>query len=132
VNRAIATGTHRPERPGRLKAASDCSEGTLTARSLGSSTSGLRTAFPCRRIHAAICCAATTRAFVVGDVVVGAAVDTAIRLIEVGELGSTGNLHLNAPVTAILATPTGHGYRLVASDGGVFDFGNAHFYGSAA
>ena len=47
-------------------------------------------------------------------------------------LGSTGNLHLNAPITAILSTTTGHGYRLVASDGGVFDFGDAHFYGSAA
>jgi hypothetical protein len=28
------------------------------------------------------------------------------------------------------ATPDGHGYWLVASDGGVFSFGNAAFYGS--
>jgi hypothetical protein len=27
-------------------------------------------------------------------------------------------------------TPTGHGYWLVASDGGIFSFGDAHFYGS--
>ena len=27
-------------------------------------------------------------------------------------------------------TPTGHGYWLLASDGGVFSFGDAHFYGS--
>jgi ribosomal protein L24E len=27
-------------------------------------------------------------------------------------------------------TPTGHGYWLVASDGGVFTFGDAAFYGS--
>ncbi len=29
------------------------------------------------------------------------------------------------------ATPTGKGYWLVASDGGVFSFGDARFYGSA-
>jgi hypothetical protein len=30
------------------------------------------------------------------------------------------------------STPSGHGYWLVAGDGGVFTFGDAHFYGSAA
>ena len=28
------------------------------------------------------------------------------------------------------STPTGHGYWLVASDGGIFTFGDASFYGS--
>jgi hypothetical protein len=28
-------------------------------------------------------------------------------------------------------TTTGQGYRFVASDGGIFDFGDAAFYGSA-
>ena len=28
------------------------------------------------------------------------------------------------------ATADGRGYWLVASDGGVFDYGDAHFYGS--
>jgi hypothetical protein len=28
-------------------------------------------------------------------------------------------------------TPDGRGYWLVAADGGVFTFGDAHFYGSA-
>ena len=28
------------------------------------------------------------------------------------------------------ATPDGHGYWLVASDGGIFSFGDAQFYGS--
>ncbi len=28
------------------------------------------------------------------------------------------------------ATPDGHGYWLVASDGGIFSFGDAPFYGS--
>src|SRR5271157_573456 len=38
----------------------------------------------------------------------------------------------NAPVTGMAATPDGGGYWLVASDGGVFAFGDAGFYGSAA
>jgi hypothetical protein len=28
------------------------------------------------------------------------------------------------------ATPSGNGYRLVASDGGIFAFGDARFHGS--
>ena len=38
--------------------------------------------------------------------------------------------HLNSPIVAMSATPTGHGYWNVASDGGIFSFGNAAFYGS--
>lgn len=37
---------------------------------------------------------------------------------------------LNRPACAILATPTGHGYLIVAEDGGVFAFGDAPFHGS--
>ena len=44
--------------------------------------------------------------------------------------GSTGGQHLNAPVVGMAATPTGHGYWLVAADGGVFAFGDAPFEGS--
>jgi hypothetical protein len=36
----------------------------------------------------------------------------------------------NAPVVAIAATPDGKGYWLLASDGGVFSFGDARFHGS--
>ncbi len=32
----------------------------------------------------------------------------------------------------MVATPDGGGYWEVAADGGVFSFGDAHFYGSAA
>jgi CHAP domain len=39
---------------------------------------------------------------------------------------------LNAPVVGIARTPDGQGYWLVASDGGVFSFGDARFYGSVA
>ena len=56
--------------------------------------------------------------------------------------GSMGGTHLNAPIVGIAATPyeaappggqsnpAGKGYWLVASDGGVFSFGDAHYYGS--
>ena len=41
-----------------------------------------------------------------------------------------GGHHLNAPVVAIAATPSGQGYRLVAADGGIFAYGDAAFDGS--
>ena len=41
-----------------------------------------------------------------------------------------GGRTLNAPIVAIGASPTGHGYHLVAADGGVFAFGDAAFDGS--
>jgi hypothetical protein len=37
---------------------------------------------------------------------------------------------LNKPIVGMAATPDGKGYWLVASDGGIFSFGNATFYGS--
>src|SRR5258707_875915 len=40
------------------------------------------------------------------------------------------NSALNAPIVGIAPTRTGRGYWLVASDGGIFSFGNARFYGS--
>jgi hypothetical protein len=44
--------------------------------------------------------------------------------------GSTGGLRLNRPIVGMAATPSGHGYWLVASDGGIFTFGDAEFHGS--
>ena len=41
-----------------------------------------------------------------------------------------GGVHLNKPIVGIEATPDGGGYWLVASDGGVFPFGDAAGYGS--
>ena len=46
--------------------------------------------------------------------------------------GSTGGTHLQAPVVAIVPTPDGGGYWLVAADGGVFTYGDAGYYGSAS
>ena len=37
---------------------------------------------------------------------------------------------LNRPVVGMEATPAGGGYWLVASDGGIFAFGDAAFFGS--
>ena len=46
-------------------------------------------------------------------------------------LGSLGGTRLNAPIVGMAVMPGGDGYYLVASDGGVFNYGSAHFYGSA-
>ena len=37
---------------------------------------------------------------------------------------------LNQPIVGMAATPSGNGYWLVASDGGIFSFGDAGFHGS--
>ena len=37
---------------------------------------------------------------------------------------------LNKPIVGMASTPSGNGYWLVASDGGLFSFGDAHFFGS--
>ena len=39
-------------------------------------------------------------------------------------------IRLNQPIVGIAATPTGNGYWLAASDGGIFAFGDARFHGS--
>ena len=41
-----------------------------------------------------------------------------------------GEYPLNRPIVGMAGTPTGAGYRLVASDGGIFAFGDAPFDGS--
>ncbi len=38
--------------------------------------------------------------------------------------------HLNAPIVGMASTASGHGYWNVASDGGIFAFGDAAFHGS--
>ena len=47
-----------------------------------------------------------------------------------GTLTSPAPQHLNQPVVGMASTPDGGGYWEVASDGGVFAFGDAAFYGS--
>ncbi len=45
--------------------------------------------------------------------------------------GDASNLTLNKPIVGMTPTPDGKGYWLVASDGGIFDYGDAGFFGSA-
>jgi hypothetical protein len=49
---------------------------------------------------------------------------------DAGFFGSTGDRKLNAPVIAVVPTPTKAGYWLLSQDGGVFAFGDAGFFGS--
>ena len=44
--------------------------------------------------------------------------------------GRPREFELSAPIDQIVSTPDGKGYWLVGSDGGIFAFGDAHFYGS--
>jgi len=39
-------------------------------------------------------------------------------------------LTLNKPIVGMATTPSGQGYWLVASDGGIFSYGDASFLGS--
>ncbi len=44
-------------------------------------------------------------------------------------VGSAARLDLNHPIVDMASTPTGKGYWLVASDGGVFSYGDAKYHG---
>jgi N-acetylmuramoyl-L-alanine amidase len=46
-------------------------------------------------------------------------------------VGANAVANPNAPIVGMAATPDGNGYWLVASDGGVFAYGDARFFGSA-
>jgi hypothetical protein len=48
---------------------------------------------------------------------------------DVGEI-QWASSRLNAPILDSLSTPSGLGYWMVASDGGIFSFGDARFFGS--
>ncbi|HUC14632.1 MAG TPA: G1 family glutamic endopeptidase [Acidimicrobiales bacterium] len=50
----------------------------------------------------------------------------------IGPVGAGSGHHLSAPIVGIVPTPDGKGYLMVAKDGGVFAFGDAHFEGSCA
>ena len=49
---------------------------------------------------------------------------------EAGHYGDMNGQRLNQPIVGMAPTPTGLGYWLVASDGGMFTFGDARFLGS--
>jgi N-acetylmuramoyl-L-alanine amidase len=45
-------------------------------------------------------------------------------------VGANAVANANAPIVGMAATPNGGGYWLVASDGGIFSYSDAQFYGS--
>jgi hypothetical protein len=51
--------------------------------------------------------------------------------VATSSAGTSGAGTLNRPIVGLAATPDGGGYWLVASDGGIFNYGDAGFYGSA-
>jgi hypothetical protein len=84
---------------------------------------------------------AATLAAAASSPVVGAAVTSAgsyvahadgtiDRSAGAPDYGSLAGTPLNKPIVDIAATPSGHGYWLVATDGGMFSFGDAAFFGS--
>jgi hypothetical protein len=50
----------------------------------------------------------------------------------IGPVGASTGHHLSAPIVGIVPTADGKGYLMVAKDGGVFAFGDAHYEGSCA
>ena len=53
------------------------------------------------------------------------------RAVRDDHMGANAVSNPNAPVVGMAATPDGGGYWLVGSDGGIFAYGDAGFYGSA-
>jgi hypothetical protein len=45
-------------------------------------------------------------------------------------LGDLTTVNLNQPIVGMATTPSGGGYWMVATDGGIFSYGDAPFYGS--
>ncbi len=45
-------------------------------------------------------------------------------------LGTPAFLDLNAPIIGMVTTPDGNGYWMISSDGGIFSYGDAAFFGS--
>jgi len=50
--------------------------------------------------------------------------------LGIAPAGTDGGRHLNAPIVGMVPSVDDHGYFMVASDGGVFAFGDAQFEGS--
>ncbi|MGH8977999.1 MAG: hypothetical protein ACRDV7_07990, partial [Acidimicrobiia bacterium] len=65
-------------------------------------------------------------------ILVALAVALAVRPAhaDIAPHGSLARMALNHGVVDIAATPSGNGYWLAASDGGIFTFGDARYAGS--
>jgi hypothetical protein len=58
------------------------------------------------------------------------AADGVIHNYNTAFYGDLDGIHLNQPIVASATTPGGQGYWMAASDGGMFNFGDARFLGS--
>ena len=56
--------------------------------------------------------------------------DGGIFAFDAPFLGSMGGSSVNAPIVGMTPSADGQGYWFVASDGGIFAYGNAGFHGS--
>ncbi|HUA94692.1 MAG TPA: hypothetical protein VMB82_04110 [Acidimicrobiales bacterium] len=111
--------------PGARRAHGDVPGGTPARREWGSSW---RTA----AIALLACCALPVGAASLVPGRAEAEVATT-GVVPFGDAGSYGTpTAVRAPLAGMAATPDGHGYWLVGADGGVFAYGDASFYGSAA
>ncbi len=59
----------------------------------------------------------------------GGSRDLFVTPVNFGTTPATGG-GLNKPIVGMARTTSGKGYWLVASDGGIFSYGDAKFYGS--
>jgi hypothetical protein len=59
-----------------------------------------------------------------------AVIGTVSAVVAVGPARVAGARILEHPIVGMQSTPDGHGYWEVASDGGIFSFGDAGYYGS--
>ncbi len=87
--------------------------------------SGDRRAKRGHRVVALVCAAAITSLWL--GTAVAATPGPAAAAWPTGQ-----GLVLKAPVVDVAATPSGNGYWMVGADGGIFSFGDAPYYGSAA
>jgi hypothetical protein len=60
-----------------------------------------------------------------------ASADGAVSAVKPAQTyGNASDAELNAPIVGIAPTPDGHGYWLVAADGGIFAYGDAGYHGA--
>jgi hypothetical protein len=82
----------------------------------------------------ALLAALVLAATLVGVVPAARAANGGPAVIPFGDARAPGDpttLSLNRPIVGMASTPDGGGYWLVASDGGIFNYGNAGFFGTA-
>ncbi|MGI8793948.1 MAG: L,D-transpeptidase family protein [Acidimicrobiales bacterium] len=95
--------------------------------------------FALKAVHRGRAVVVTTAVLAMATLLLGAqpahaagavAVNTATAHGGARDLGPGGSMAVNFPLIDMAVTPSGNGYWLVSSDGGIFSFGDAGFHGS--